>query len=49
MSQKLYAVAPEPKKLILVPDAGHNNTADVAGGQYMQWVNDFVQRVYARR
>jgi uncharacterized protein len=25
MSQSLYAAAPEPKKLLLVPDAKHNN------------------------
>lgn len=48
MSQKLYAVAPEPKKLILVPNAGHNDLADVAGLQYMQWVDDFIQKLYAR-
>jgi uncharacterized protein len=49
MSEKLYAVAPEPKKLILFPGAGHNNVADLAGVQYMQWVNDFVEQVYALR
>jgi uncharacterized protein len=48
MSQKLYAVAPDPKKLILVPDAEHNNLADIAGWEYMQWVDNFVQQVYAR-
>ena len=46
MSQKLYAIAPEPKKLILLPGGGHNNVADLAGVQYMQWVDDFVQQVY---
>ncbi|BAY22296.1 phospholipase/carboxylesterase [Calothrix sp. NIES-2100] len=46
MSQKLYAIAPEPKQLILVPGAGHNDVADLAGVQYMQWVDDFVQQVY---
>ncbi|MDZ8053913.1 MAG: alpha/beta hydrolase [Aulosira sp. ZfuVER01] len=49
MSQKLYAVAPEAKKLILVPGAGHNDVADVAGVEYMQWVDDFVQQVYVPR
>lgn len=43
MSQNLYAVAPEPKKLILVPGAEHNNTAEVAGLQYLQWVQSFVE------
>ncbi|MBW4564707.1 MAG: alpha/beta hydrolase [Mojavia pulchra JT2-VF2] len=44
MSQKLYAAAPEPKKLILVPEAGHNDVADLTGEQYLQWINDFVQQ-----
>jgi uncharacterized protein len=42
MSQKLYAAAPEPKTLILVPGAGHNDMATVAGSQYLQWVKSFV-------
>jgi uncharacterized protein len=44
MSQKLYSVAPEPKRLILVPSADHNNLAEVAGVQYSQWVQSFVQQ-----
>ncbi|MEH1970511.1 alpha/beta hydrolase [Nostoc sp.] len=48
MSQKLYAVAPEPKQLLLVPGADHNNTAVIAGLQYLQWVESFVQQVQAR-
>ncbi|MEH2243489.1 alpha/beta hydrolase [Nostoc sp.] len=47
MSQKLYAVAPEPKQLLLVPGADHNDTAVVAGLQYLQWVESFVQQVQA--
>jgi pimeloyl-ACP methyl ester carboxylesterase len=49
MSQKLYAAAPEPKKLILVPGAEHNDLADIAGEQYLQWVDAFVQQVYAHK
>ncbi|QIR35307.1 alpha/beta hydrolase [Tolypothrix sp. PCC 7910] len=49
MSKELYAIAPEPKQLILVPNAEHNNVADLAGVQYLQWVDDFVQQVYIRR
>lgn len=49
MSQKLYAIAPEPKQLILVPNAGHNNLADLAGVQYLQWIDDFSKQVYVRR
>ncbi|MBD2363011.1 alpha/beta hydrolase [Anabaena minutissima FACHB-250] len=44
MSQKLYAVAPEPKKLILVQGADHNDVGKVAGMQYLQWVEAFVQK-----
>ncbi|MDH6098122.1 alpha/beta hydrolase [Anabaenopsis sp. FSS-46] len=43
MSQKLYHAAPEPKKLLLVPSAEHDNTAIVAGEEYLQWVMSFVQ------
>ncbi|GAX34113.1 alpha/beta hydrolase [Nodularia sp. NIES-3585] len=45
MSQKLYHAAPEPKKLLLVPSADHNNTASVAGDDYLQWIQSFVERV----
>jgi uncharacterized protein len=49
MSQELYAVAPEPKKLILVPGAEHNDLADIAGTKYLQWVDAFVQQVHAKK
>ncbi|KOP28224.1 phospholipase [Hapalosiphon sp. MRB220] len=38
MSEKLYAAAPEPKKLLLVADAAHNNVAEVAPEEYLQAV-----------
>jgi uncharacterized protein len=44
MSQELYHAAPEPKKLLLVSSADHNDTAVVAGEEYIQWVMSFVQR-----
>ncbi|MDZ8186171.1 MAG: alpha/beta fold hydrolase [Nostoc sp. ChiSLP02] len=47
MSQKLYAAAPEPKQLLLVPGADHNDTAVVGGSQYLQWVESFVQQTVA--
>ncbi len=49
MSQKLYAAAPKPKKLILVPGAEHNDSADIAGDKYLQWVNTFTQQVLVRK
>jgi pimeloyl-ACP methyl ester carboxylesterase len=45
MSQKLYDAAPEPKKLYLVPGAGHNNVAELAGAEYLQTVQQFTQSV----
>ncbi|MGH8002727.1 MAG: alpha/beta hydrolase [Brasilonema sp.] len=42
MSQDLYAAAPEPKKLVLVPGAGHSNVAEVAPSIYLQAVQSFV-------
>lgn len=45
MSQQLYAAAPEPKQLVLIPGAGHNDVAEVAGSQYLQAVQRFVQQV----
>ncbi|PPS41410.1 alpha/beta hydrolase [Chroococcidiopsis sp. TS-821] len=45
MSEQLYAAAPEPKQLILIPGAGHNNVAEVAGSQYFQVVQNFVRQV----
>lgn len=45
MSQQLYAAAREPKQLLLVPNAEHNNVADVAGSKYLQAVQKFGQLV----
>lgn len=44
MSQALYAAAPEPKQLYLVPIAGHNDVGDTAGAEYLHTVQEFVQR-----
>jgi uncharacterized protein len=45
MSQQLYEAAPQLKQIFLVPKAGHNNTAEVAGSQYFQVVQQFVKQV----
>lgn len=42
MSQDLYAAAPEPKKLLLVPGAAHNNVAEVAASVYLEAMRSFV-------
>lgn len=43
MSKQLYAATPEPKQLIIVPNAGHNDVAEVANLQYFQVVKEFVR------
>ncbi|MFB2923353.1 alpha/beta hydrolase [Aerosakkonema funiforme] len=43
MSKMLFAAAPSPKRLFLVPDAGHNNVASIAGVAYLQNVQNFVE------
>jgi fermentation-respiration switch protein FrsA (DUF1100 family) len=48
MSQELFAAAPEPKQLLLVPEAGHNDVAEVAGSQYLQVIQKFVEQVQTR-
>jgi pimeloyl-ACP methyl ester carboxylesterase len=45
MSEQLYAATPEPKQLVLIPGAGHNNVAEVAGSKYFQVVQNFVRQV----
>ena len=45
MSQKLYHAAPEPKRLFLVQAADHNDTATIAGDDYVQWIKSFVELV----
>ncbi|MGJ3253108.1 MAG: alpha/beta hydrolase [Elainellaceae cyanobacterium] len=42
MSESLYAIAPEPKQLLMVPLAGHNNLADIAGDEYTRSLQQFM-------
>ena len=42
MSKKLFDAAPEPKQLYMVPDGGHNNTAQIGGAEYLDRVNQFL-------
>lgn len=46
MSRDLFAAAPELKKLLLVPKAGHNNTAKLGGTRYLQAIQEFVQQTH---
>lgn len=49
MSKGLYNAAPDPKQLYLVPDAGHNDVAEIAGDSYLQVVQRFAQQAIASR
>ncbi|MFM7423753.1 MAG: alpha/beta hydrolase [Elainella sp.] len=49
MTQALYAASPEPKQIYLVPAAGHNDVAQVAGPEYLQVVQQFVQQQAAQK
>jgi len=39
----LYAAAPEPKELYLVPGAGHNDVSMVAGSAYARRIDSFLK------
>lgn len=43
MSQNLYAVAPEPKKIVIVPGADHNNVAETAPYDYKKAVLSLIE------
>ncbi len=40
--------APQPKRLWLVPNAGHNNVADIAGTEYFKVVEQFLEKCLSR-
>lgn len=44
MSERLHAAAPQPKFLVLIPNAGHSSIAVVAWERYRQAVQDFIGR-----
>jgi uncharacterized protein len=49
MSKELYAVAPRPKELILVPGANHNNVGEIAPSKYLKAVHSFIEVVSNRQ
>ena len=49
MSQSLYDAANSPKKLLLVPNAGHNNVVGMSGETYLQEVKDFHRSIRDRQ
>jgi hypothetical protein len=48
MSQILFEAAPEPKKLLLVPEAGHHDVGELGGAQYLQAIQWVVEQAQAR-
>ena len=48
MSQTLFEAAPEPKKLLLVPEAGHHNVGELGGERYFQAMQWLVEQAQAR-
>ena len=48
MSQILFQAAPEPKQLLFVKDAGHNDVAAVGEGHYLQVIQQFVEQARAQ-
>ncbi len=49
MSKELYAAAPRPKELILVPGASHNNVGEIAPSKYLKAVYSFIEVVESNR
>jgi pimeloyl-ACP methyl ester carboxylesterase len=45
MSQTLFAAAPEPKRLLLIPNANHDNVPQIGGALYLQEVEAFIWQV----
>jgi len=45
MSEQLFAAAPEPKRLWLVPGGEHNNNAKTAGEAYFQTIREFLYQL----
>ncbi|NES74839.1 MULTISPECIES: alpha/beta hydrolase [unclassified Okeania] len=44
MSQRLFAAAAEPKKLLLIPNAAHDNLAQVDSDSYIATLHEFFER-----
>ncbi len=48
MSQTLFEAASEPKKLLLIPDAGHHDVGELGGEQYFQAIRWVVEQAQNR-
>jgi pimeloyl-ACP methyl ester carboxylesterase len=49
MSRTLFQAAPEPKQLLWVEDAGHNDVAAIGEGRYLQAIQQFMQQARGRQ
>lgn len=49
MSQRLFEAAPQPKQIVLIPDAGHSSIAVVGLAQYRRAVQDFARLMGPQR
>lgn len=45
MSEELYTAANEPKQLLLISEANHNDVAAVGGEKYVRAIEQFVEQV----
>lgn len=45
MSESLFTEAVAPKRLLLIPDASHNDVPEIGGEKYVQSLQDFYQWV----
>ncbi|WAL62043.1 alpha/beta hydrolase [Thermocoleostomius sinensis] len=44
MSQALFAAAPQPKYLLIIPAATHNDVAQLGGSSYLETIQEFVNQ-----
>lgn len=49
MSQNLFNAAPEPKRLLLVPDAGHHNVGELGSKDYLQAMQWLVAQAQVKK
>lgn len=49
MSQALFEAASEPKKLLLIPEAGHHDVGELGGKQYFQAIQWVVEQAQAKK
>lgn len=48
LGRRLFEAAPQPKELIIIPEAGHNDTYEEAGPEYFQRLAAFISGLHRR-